>query len=174
MISFLGNFIEERPLLLPSTSDLSGFLNLLLQIVNSQSLTISIPLLHTWVKLLRSDLIGGSDLLNPLVGPLLETCSQRLIRYESFPEDSDDPTCLFLNEDIETQPERHAFLGNYRRYGMNVVKAIVRRKPFEAVYHILGQVEQSMWTIQKEQHFDGRWSASHALFPRTSSLNQAR
>ncbi|KAI9820881.1 MAG: hypothetical protein M1832_003514 [Thelocarpon impressellum] len=151
MVSNLGNFVEERPLLIPDATDLPGFLNLLLEIMGSQSLTISIPILNTWVKLLASDVIGGSDAISPLIGPLLEICSQRLIRYESLPEDSDDPSFLYLGEDIDTMPERHAFLGNYRRYCVQVVEIIVRRKPFEAMYHILGQVDQSLQTLYNNQ-----------------------
>jgi hypothetical protein len=36
-------------------------------------------------------------------------------RYTSWTE-SEDPTVQFLVEDIDTVPERHAFVGNYRRY----------------------------------------------------------
>ena len=151
MMSNLGNFVEERPLLIPDSTDLPGFLNLLLDIMSSQSLTVSIPILYTWVKLLRSDVIGGSDAISPLIGPLLELCSHRLIRYESLPEESNDPSYLYLNEDIDTVPERHAFLGNYRRYCVQVVEIIVRRKPFEALYHILGQVDQSLQTLYNDQ-----------------------
>lgn len=75
------------------------------------------------------------------IGGLLETCSQRLARYEFLPEDSDDPIILFLNEDFDTIPERHAFLGNYRRYCVEVVEIIVRRLPLEATQHILSQAE---------------------------------
>ena len=61
-----------------------------------------------------------------------------------MPEDSDDPSLVFLHEDIDTQPERHAFLGNYRRYSAQVIEYIVRQKQSEAIYHILSQVDQSM------------------------------
>lgn len=82
--------------------------------------------------------------MTPLIAPLLELCSSRLIRYESLPEDSDDPTLLFLLEDIDTIPERHAFLGNYRRYCSLAIELVVRQKQSEAIYHILGQVDNSM------------------------------
>lgn len=163
MMSNLGNFIEERPLLIPDGSDLPGFLNLMLLILSSPSLTVSIPILNTWVRLLKSDVIGGSEMLSPLIGPLLETCSQRLLRYESLPDDSEDPSFLFLIEDIDTIPERHAFLGNYRRYCVDVVEVIVRRKPFEAVYHILGQVDQSLQTLYQQQpQFSGMFISARS------------
>ncbi|KAI9816501.1 MAG: hypothetical protein M1827_001633 [Pycnora praestabilis] len=151
VLSNLGNFIEEKPLLVPENSDLPGFLNLLFSILRNQSLLISIPVLNTWVKLLKSDTIGGSDAVSPLVGSLLETCSQRLFRYEALPDDSVEPSFLFLNEDIDTVPERHAFLGNYRRYCVQVVEIIVRRKPFDAMYHILGQVDDMLENLYENQ-----------------------
>ncbi|KAJ0384835.1 hypothetical protein COL922a_007566 [Colletotrichum nupharicola] len=77
-----------------------------------------------------------------LVGPLLEVCGSRLIRFENLPEDTHDPTFLFLMEDTDTVPERHAFLGNYRRFSTQVIETIVQLKLSDAVYHILGQAEQ--------------------------------
>ena len=86
--------------------------------------------------------MNSSDAVTRLIPILLETCSSRLLRYEVLPDDTDDTAFLFLNEDFDTIPERHAFLGNYRRYCMEVVEVIVRLKPFDAMYHILGQAER--------------------------------
>jgi exportin-5 len=61
-----------------------------------------------------------------------------------MPEDTDDPSLIFLLEDIDTIPERHAFLGNYRRYSVQIIELIVRQKQSEAIYHIMSQVDQSM------------------------------
>ncbi|KAI9707228.1 MAG: hypothetical protein M1836_000188 [Candelina mexicana] len=151
MVSNLANFIEQKPQLIPEGSDLPSFLQLLLGFLRSQSLVVSIPILNTWTMLLSSDTIGDSDAVSPMIGSLLETCSQRLLRYEALPEDSVDPTFLFLNEDIDTIPERHAFLGNYRRYCVQVVETIVKRMPFDAMYHILGQVDQMLGTLYEGQ-----------------------
>ncbi|KAH0542112.1 hypothetical protein FGG08_003492 [Glutinoglossum americanum] len=151
MISHLGNFIEQKPLLIPVGSDMPGFLNLMLNIMNHQSMTVSLPVLSTWVKLLRSDTTGQSDAFNPLVGSLLDICSRRLIKYESLPEDSDDPSLVFLLEDIDTMPERHAFVGIYRRYCVQVVETIVKRRPFDAMCHILAQTSHSLKTLYDGQ-----------------------
>lgn len=140
-MSNVGTFVEEKPLLIPEYSDLRGLFGLFISILDSPSLIVSIPILHLWVKVLNSDILSNSDAVSSLVGPLLEVCSQRLIRYEALPDDSEHPTILFLDEDIDTIPERHAFLGNYRRYCVQVVEIIVRRKPFDAIGHILGQVD---------------------------------
>ena len=141
MMSNIGSFIEEKPLIIPDDSDLHGLLDLFITILYSTSLTVSIPILHLWVKLLNSETIGGSETVSALIGPLLQLCSQRLIRYEALTDDSADPVISLLNEDIDTIPERHAFLGNNRRNCVQVVEIIVQRKPFEALHHILAQVD---------------------------------
>ncbi|KKY19910.1 putative nuclear import and export protein [Phaeomoniella chlamydospora] len=72
---------------------------------------------------------------------LLGTACQRIIRYEALPEDTEEASILFLNEDISTVPERHAFLGNYRRFCHNVVEIIAQRRPLEALQYIVSQAE---------------------------------
>lgn len=44
-------------------------------------------------------------------------------------------------EDTDTIPERHAFLGNYRRYSSQVIESIVELTLSDAINHILGQTE---------------------------------
>jgi exportin-5 len=151
MISNLGSFIEQKISAIPEDCDLPNLLNLFLAIAQSQSFVISIPVLVTWTRLLRSDTIGGSPTITPLIAPLLELSSSRLLRYESMPEDSDDPSLIFLLEDIDTVPERHAFLGNYRRYNVQIIELIVRQKQSEAIYHILSQVDQSLQRLYADQ-----------------------
>src|SRR5579859_6809252 len=126
MMSNLGGFIDQKNSSIPEDCDLPNLLNLLLTIAQSQSFVVSIPILVTWTRLLRSSTFGASPTMTALIGPLLELCSSRLIRYESMPEDSDDPSLIFLLEDIDTIPERHAFLGNYRRYSVQIIESIVR------------------------------------------------
>ncbi|KAF7912211.1 uncharacterized protein EAF01_001232 [Botrytis porri] len=144
MMSNLGVFIESKITAIPESCDLSNLLNLFLAIAQSQSLVVSIPIILTWTKLLRSPIIGGSSFITPLIAPLLELSSSRLIRYENMPDDCEDPEYLFLQEDIDTQPERHAFLGNYRRYCSQIIELVVRQKQSEAIYHILSQVDNSL------------------------------
>ena len=143
-MSNLGSYIDQKISAIPEDCDLPNLLNLFLAIAESQSFVISIPVLVTWTRLLRSETIGGSPTINPLIAPLLQLCSSRLIRYENVPEDSDDPSLVFLLEDIDTIPERHAFLGNYRRYAVQIIELIVRQKQSEAIYHILSQVDNAL------------------------------
>ena len=144
MMSNLGNFIDQKTSVIPEDCDLPNLLDLFLAIVRSESFVVSIPVLVTWTRLLRSEEIGGSPTVIPLIAPLLEICSSRLLRYESLPEDSDDPSLIFLLEDIDTLPERHAFLGNYRRYSVSVIECIVRWKQSDAIYHILSQAGHAL------------------------------
>lgn len=142
MLSSLGEYFDRKFNQLPAESSKQEFLDLMLQVVQSQSLMVSIPVLLTWAKLLSRKDIGQSDLISPFIGPLLEVCSGRMIRYEHLPEDSEEPSFLFLLEDTDTVPERHAFLGNYRRYSSQVIEHIVQLKLSEAFSYILGRAEQ--------------------------------
>lgn len=142
MLSGLGEYFERKFDQLPAEASKGDFLNLMLQVVQSQSLMVSIPVLLSWAKMLGKKTIEDSDLISPFIGPLLEVCSARMIRYEHLPEDSEDPNFLFLLEDTDTIPERHAFLGNYRRYSSQVIEHIVQMKLNEAFSYILGQAEQ--------------------------------
>ena len=140
----LGRLLGERPAYLPEESDLSGFVSLLMSVMKNDSLQVSIPALHLWVKLLSSDIIAKSPAVQAVIGDLLETCSHRLVRYEALPQDTNNPSLIFLNEDIETMPERHAFLGNYARFCNQVVELVVQQQPIDALYHILGQADQAL------------------------------
>ncbi|KAF1843610.1 ARM repeat-containing protein [Cucurbitaria berberidis CBS 394.84] len=147
----LGLFIEQKPQSIPEGSDLAGVFGFLYDIMRNPSLVVSIPVLHCWTKLLRSRIVRDSDVVNSMVGGLLETCCARLIRYESLPEDTNDATLQFLNDDIDTVPERHAFLGNYRRFCADIIEVLVRRTPVEAIEHILGQATNMLQNLYRNQ-----------------------
>lgn len=138
-MSYLGNYLERKFHILPSDANIQPFLQFLLQVVQSQSLVVSIPVLVTWTKLLSNRSLGPSIVKTPLVAPLLELCSSRLVRYENLPEDTQDPTLMLLMEDTDTIPERHAFLGNYRRYSSQVIESIVELTLSDAINYILQQ-----------------------------------
>lgn len=72
---------------------------------------------------------------------------QRIVRYEALPDDSNDPAILFLNEDIDTIPERHAFVGNYRRYCSQIIEVIVQKRAQEAMPHIFSRVDLALDTL---------------------------
>jgi exportin-5 len=145
-MSYAAGFLEEKDLDLRDARaiDLSLLFQFLIDILRHPSLTVSIPVLHSWSRLLTAERIGDMEIVTPLIAPLLEICTQRLVRWENLPEDSEDPTILFLNEDIDTIPERHAFVGNYRRYCSTVIEVIVQKRPHDAIPHILTTVDQNL------------------------------
>lgn len=164
MMSNLGGFIEQKSSAIPEDCDLPKLLNLFLAISQSQSFVISIPVLVTWTRLLRSETIGGSPTIEPIIVPLLELCSSRLLRYENLPEDTDDASLVFLLEDLDTIPERHAFLGNYRRYCSSIIELVVRRKRWNAIAHLLIQVDRSLQHLYDGQpHFSGLLPVFHGF-----------
>lgn len=142
MIHNIGRFLDLNSDIIPQNADLPNFLELLLSIVQNDSLHVSIPILHLWIQILGSDVTGNLPPVMSLIGRLLEVCSYRLLKYEALPQDSRVPSILFLNEDVDTIPERHAFLGNYARFCKDVVDCIVQKQPFDALNHILSQTDQ--------------------------------
>jgi exportin-5 len=147
----LGLFIEQKPRSIPEGSDFAGILGFLFDVMRNPSLVVSIPVLHCWTKLLRSPFVRENDTIKSMIGGLLETSCSRLIRYEALPEDTEDVTLQFLNEDIDTVPERHAFLGNYRRFCADMIETLVRWIPVEATEHILSQATDILQNLYREQ-----------------------
>ncbi|KAJ2896297.1 uncharacterized protein MKZ38_005699 [Zalerion maritima] len=163
LMSCLGNYMDRRYKALPESVDKNAFFELLLLVVQSPSLVVSIPVLVTWTRLLSSEQLGPEIARTPIVGPLLEVCSSRLLRYESLPEDTNDQTYLFLVEDTDTLPERHAFLGNYRRYSTQVIEAIVQLQLTGAMTHVVGQTEKVLQNL-----YDGLPSFSPVNYSKSS------
>lgn len=114
-----------------------------------ESLLVSIPVLHSFTKLLVAKSPSISGVLRQRVAILLGICSQRLIKYESLSHE-DIPVVHYLNEDFENPPELHSFLGNYRRYCITVIENIAFFMPQEAVAYILDQTVQMISTICQE------------------------
>ncbi|KAL8805576.1 MAG: hypothetical protein Q9182_001841 [Xanthomendoza sp. 2 TL-2023] len=138
----VGRLLEERPTIIPIDCGLDAFFRLLMNVAKNNSLQISITSLHVWVKILGSKTLVASAPVSGFIGELLEVCSQRVIKYEALPEDSPNPSIIFLNEDLDTMPERHAFLGNYMRFCKMITERIVQQQPADALLHILSQAEQ--------------------------------
>lgn len=151
MLSALADYYERKAGSVPREAASNDFLQLLVHVAQSPSLMVSIPVLASWTRMLTHGALGRSEMLSSVVGPLLELCSSRLIRYESLPDDSNDPTFLFLLEDTDTMPERHAFLGNYRRYSAIVIENIVQLRLHEAMSHILRSTEEVLVQLQAGQ-----------------------
>lgn len=142
VVSVLADAIAMHPELTEGNVDMDAFFELLLSVLQSKSLVVSIPVLHSWTKILASDNTRLSNHVFQALGMLVQTCSARLLRYESISEaDGErDETIQFLFDDFDTKPERHAFLGNYRRYCINIIQTIARTRPNEAMDHVLEQM----------------------------------
>lgn len=141
MIAYLSDHIEQKPASIEI--DLTAFLEFMVSIVNHPSLVVSIPILHSWTKLLASRQ-GRLPATKAIIGPLLESASRRIFRYEQLPEDSEEPAMVFISEDIEAVPERHAFLGNYRRYCFMIVESICYLEPQEALPFVLTTTDRGL------------------------------
>jgi len=143
----LGMFLQQRPLAVYRNCDVPGLLNLLMEILQNTSLVISVPVLYLWTRLLSAKDPPYSSELMHHIATLLNVCSQRLIRYEALPEDSQETTFLFLNADFDTMPERHAFVGNYRRFCTEAVDHIISKAPLEAMPYIISQAETAISSL---------------------------
>ena len=163
MVYNLGILLQERPRVIPENSDLDSFFRLLVNIAKNQSLHVSIISLHLWTKLLTSENLCTSTAVMNLIPELLEVCSHRMIKYEALPEDSTNPSILFLNQDTDTMPERHSFLGNYARFCAQIVGSIVENQPADALYHILSQAEQVIIHL-----YDGEPAFKRATYAKAS------
>ncbi|KAL8851064.1 MAG: hypothetical protein Q9221_003960 [Calogaya cf. arnoldii] len=159
----IGSLLVEHPTLIPIDSGFNSFLRLLINIAKNHSLQVSVCALHAWVKILGSETLVSSAPVASFVGELLEVCSQRVIKYEALPEDSPDPSVIFLNEDIDNMPERHAFLGNYMRFCKMITERIVQQSPADALYHILGSAEHVIGHL-----YDGEPAFSMPSYSKTS------
>ncbi|KAJ5197953.1 uncharacterized protein N7498_007070 [Penicillium cinerascens] len=146
MVSYVAGSLEDDRFLRDTMHrlDLPSFFNFMIIIMQHQSLTVSIPVLHLWSRLLPIQKIGTLDFVVSQTPSFLNICTQRLIRWESLPTDSEDPTVQFLVEDIDTTPERHAFVGNYRRYCSSIIESITLKRPQDAVREILSRVDENL------------------------------
>lgn len=163
MLSCLGEYFERRFEMVRSDAAPEEFLQILLQVSQNQSLMVSIPIMVVWSRILPNTKIMRSSVSTPLHA-LLELCMGRMVRYENLPEDSTDPIYLFLMEDTDTVPERHTFLGNYRRYTSRVIEAIVHSHPFESIEHILRQTEAVLLNLYEEfPRMDKQTYSKHSL-----------
>lgn len=146
LLSVMADGIALNPALAEQSLDLPALFELLALVTRHKSLTVSIPVLHSWTKLLNVHEDKIIDLVLTALPILLEVCSDRLIRYEALPEETDDETMRWLDEDFDTVPERHAFLGNYRRYEATIIEGIARMRPIDALTIVLNQMREMVET----------------------------
>ncbi len=135
--------------------DLGPFLHLLIAMAEHDSLIVSIPVVHSWVKLLEVPSWRKAPVVLQCIGPLLQVSSQRLIQYDQLPEDTQNPVVIFVNEEIELFPERQGFYLNYRKLCSAVVEWICYAQLEEAMQAVLKRADELLDEIQTvEQRLD--------------------
>ncbi|KXT03748.1 hypothetical protein AC578_744 [Pseudocercospora eumusae] len=140
LLHVYGDSVAQHPEVLDATINLPALFDLLLLVLQHKSLTVSIPVLHVWTKLLSVQEDKVVDLVLDALATLMQVCSERLIRYESLPEETEDEVLAYLEDDFDTIPERHAFLGNYRRYCTLIIQCIACFRPIDALSIVLNQM----------------------------------
>lgn len=154
MAAGLQAAIDDRIKLLPADSDILSYLRLLYLIAKHDSPMISGPAISAWTKIFRSTTFSSLDsvsqTLPQLMPELLTLAAARLVRMENVPEDS-NPAVIFLSYDFDTVPEKHAFLGNHRRFCGTLIESIVKKAPFDAFPYILSQVDAALEVVLKKQ-----------------------
>ncbi|KAH0845649.1 putative Karyopherin [Fonsecaea pedrosoi] len=139
----------------PSTLDLFPFLRFLTMVAEHESLIVSIPVVHSWVKILEVQSWRTTAAVSQCVGPLLEVASQRLMQYDQLPDDTREPVVVFVNEEIELFPERQGFYMNYRRLCSAVIEWICFAQLEDALQAVMNRVDALLNEIEAaEQHFD--------------------
>ncbi|OAP58493.1 hypothetical protein AYL99_07583 [Fonsecaea erecta] len=137
------------------TLDLFPFLRFLTTVAANESLVVSISVIHSWVKMLEVPSWRMTSAVSQCIGPLLEVASQRLMQYDQFPEDTQDPVVVIMNEEIELFPERQGFFWNYRRLCSAVIEWICFAQLEDAIHAVLSRVDALFNDIEaEEQHFD--------------------
>ncbi|KIW15048.1 hypothetical protein PV08_07835 [Exophiala spinifera] len=135
--------------------NLDPFLHLLTAMAEHESLIVSIPVVHSWVRLLEVPSWRKAPVVQQCVGPLLQVASQRLIQYDQLPEDAQNPVVIFVNEEIELFPERQGFYLNYRKLCSAVVEWICYAQLEEAMQAVLRRADELLDEVQAfEQQLD--------------------
>ncbi|KIX00922.1 uncharacterized protein Z518_09987 [Rhinocladiella mackenziei CBS 650.93] len=134
-----------------TTMDLSPFLHFLIAIAEHESLIVSIPVIHSWVKLLEVQSWRATPMVAQCIGPLLQVASQRLIQYDQLPEGTPDPAVIFVNDEIELFPERQGFYMNYRRLCSAVIEWITYAQLEEAMQAVMNRVDQLLDQIEESE-----------------------
>jgi exportin-5 len=97
---------------------------------------------------LRNKTPNFSDLVDEFIGALLELCRERSLRYDNLPEDSKNPSILFLAADCDMATQRDMILQQYRQACVGIIEQIVRKVPLEAIKHILNGAESFFQTAK--------------------------
>ena len=80
MAHSLAISLEERISELPPDTDLSSFMTFLYEFAMHESLSVSLPIVSAWARILRRDTLGDSPAVVQYIARLLQLASDRLVR----------------------------------------------------------------------------------------------
>jgi exportin-5 len=129
--------------------DTSAFLEFMVEICQHQSLIVSIPTTHAWVKILGSGKWRKSSSVAACVGPLLQFACQRTIQYDLLGDDSEEPAVVFVHDEIELSTERSGFFTNYRRLCYQIIELICYTHMTQAIPYLVSQVDTELDNLQR-------------------------
>ncbi|KAF4549714.1 Hypothetical protein D9617_20g027700 [Elsinoe fawcettii] len=147
VLAAIGDSVTRYPSLFESDTQIMAFYDLSAHVFQSDSLLVSIPVLHVLSDAIATKHKNVRTLLQQADSILMDTCLVRLIKFESLPPDTGHPILKYLHEDFETLPELHAFLGNYRRYCTRVIERISQERPVEAITYLIQQMRDMFDTV---------------------------
>lgn len=125
---------------LPQNSDIRGYLNLVLETTNHESLIVSGLSLQFWCTVLRMDELSAKPHFQEALSKLLEIAANRLINYEDFTDDSSVKS--FLENDFEENSDALVFLSNYRKLMDDIVRITICQKPKDGLMWLESRLEQ--------------------------------
>jgi exportin-5 len=172
MISHLGHLLALKPLRIhmkdsPDPADIANLYSLFITVTSNPSMSVSIHCLELWAHFVRYNKPWSTTEAEHY-NSLLEICRQRLVRYEVLPEGFQDDTWLFLQEDFDTIAERHTFVGNYRKYCVEIVHQMIPRYPLAVTIHLLDEAKSLIGNLNPigsdfNGLFDRRFSFEQSL-----------
>lgn len=169
MISQIADYISQKPPSSDTNIDFSFFLKFMIRIAQHESPIVSIPVIHSWTKLLTQKYWRKSQAVNSCMGSLLEFACQRTLQYDMLPDQENEPAVVFVHDEIELFPERQGFFLNYRKLCCQLIELISYTHLNEAISHLTNHVDAMLDQLQdSEKSFDpstyskGSISALHA------------
>ncbi|BFZ56722.1 karyopherin [Savitreella phatthalungensis] len=122
--------------------DLAPLLDLVMLTWEHASLVISGMSNSFWCSLLRDEKMSEHPHVLERLPKLLSEASSRFLRFEDAKQEMlrGSDVQRYLDVDIESAQEVHAFCGNYRRFVFDIVRMIVYKRPIDAIEWIRANV----------------------------------
>lgn len=122
--------------------ELASVLDLVLKTWQHSSLIISGMSNNFWCSLLRDDRLNDHPHVTSRLVQILQIGSQGLLHFEDarLRMLRGSELQMYLDLDLESTPDLHAFCGNYRRFAFDIVRMVVFKRPKDATEWIREQV----------------------------------